>query len=106
MNFLNKLLIKLFCQKVGFDEFGNEYFINKKGKRFIAYKGIAEASKIPAKWHGWIHYTTNSLPTDSNIKEYPWQKIHLPNLTGTKNAYAPNNSTNIKPEYEAWNPNK
>ncbi len=102
-NILNNLKIKISCQKVGDDEFGNQYFINKKNKRFVIYKGIAEPSKIPAEWHGWIHYSVQNPP--SNPRKYYWQKIHLPNLTGTKSAYSPKNSASSS-QYQAWNPNK
>lgn len=107
MNFINKILIKIFSQKIGADEFGNEYFQNKKGRRFVVYKGIAEASKIPAEWHGWMHYNCDFAPVNINTHKFSWQKIHLPNLTGTKNAYSPKNSVVKKTnaEYEAWKPN-
>jgi NADH:ubiquinone oxidoreductase subunit len=107
MNFINKLAIKFSCQKVGADEFGNEYFKNKSGKRFVVYRGIAEASKIPAQWHGWMHYNEDSAPVEINTHKFAWQKIHLPNLTGTKNAYSPKNSAAKKTssKYEAWEPN-
>jgi len=107
MNFLNKLKIKLSCKKVGVDDFGNEYYQNSSGKRFVIYCGIVEASKIPANWHGWMHYTTDIAPVNINTHRYPWQKVHLPNLTGTKNAYSPKQSSvkNTNCEYEAWKPN-
>jgi NADH:ubiquinone oxidoreductase subunit len=107
MSFLNKICIKLSCQKVGTDVFGNEYFLNKNGKRFVVYNGIVEASKIPAEWHGWIHYTTNILPVNINTHHFSWQKIHLPNLTGTSQAYSPKNSVvkNTNASHEAWKPN-
>lgn len=107
MNFINKILIKLSSKKVGFDEFGNEYFKNKAGKRFVVYKGMAEASKIPAEWHGWMHYSTNIAPVNINTHKFSWQKIHIPNLTGTVNAYNPKNSQtkNTSSEYEPWKPN-
>ena len=103
MNLLNNLYIKFCCQKIGSDEFGNEYFQNKRGKRFVAYKGIVEPSKIPMEWHSWIHYSTNNLP-QKNIQKFFWQKIHLPNLTGTKGAYSPKNSSKKETisVYEAW----
>jgi NADH:ubiquinone oxidoreductase subunit len=111
MNFLNKLCIKISCRKVGIDEFGNEYFTNKKDKRFVIYKGIVEASKIPAEWHGWMHHTTNKMPVQTN--RYSWQKIHLPNLTGTKNSYAPKGllardgeRDKVSSDYQSWNPNQ
>lgn len=106
MQFLSQLKIKLSSRFVGADEFGNSYYENDSGKRFIIYKGIAEASKIPAEWHGWIHYSCDTAPVNMNTRKYSWQKIHLPNLTGTKNAYSPKNSPshNRKP-YQAWDPN-
>lgn len=107
MNFINKILIKLSSKKVGFDEFGNEYFQNKEGKRFVVYNGIVEASKIPAEWHGWMHYSTNIIPTKIDTHKFSWQKIHIPNLTGTINAYSPTKSKtkNTNSEYEPWKPN-
>ncbi len=106
MQVFQQFLIKLFNQKVGEDEFGNAYFQSKTGKRFIVYKGIAEASKIPAEWHGWMHYTTDTMPLNIDTKKHSWQKIHLPNLTGTKNAYSPKNSqASVKKSYHSWQPN-
>lgn len=109
MQFLSQLKIKLFCNLIGQDEFGNSYYESKDKKRFVTYKGIAEASKIPAKWHSWIHYTSDVAPVNINNKEYSWQKIHLPNLTGTKYAFNPKNSLNssaskIRKVYEEWKP--
>jgi NADH:ubiquinone oxidoreductase subunit len=107
MNFINNFFIKISCQKIGDDEFGNQYFQHKKNqKRFIIYNGIAEASKIPSQWHGWMHYNSDIVPNQVNAHKFAWQKIHLPNLTGTKNAYSPKNSTTKKTNstYEAWQP--
>ena len=106
MNFINKIFIKFSSQKIGTDEFGNEYFQNKSGKRFVVYNGIAEPSKVPMEWHGWLHYSTDLLPIKIDTKRASWQKIHLPNLTGTKHAYSPKNSAGKKTsmEYEAWKP--
>jgi NADH:ubiquinone oxidoreductase subunit len=106
MNFLNKIQIRFSCKKVGADDFGNEYFLHKTGKRFVVYRGMAEASKIPSEWHGWMHYTTDIMPVNINTHRLSWQKIHLPNLTGTKNAFSPKNSSvkNTKADYEAWEP--
>ncbi len=107
MNFINNFFIKFFCQKVGVDEFGNQYFQKKNGKRFVVYNGIAEASKISAEWHGWIHYNSDVLPIQINTHRFAWQKIHLPNLTGTKSAYSPKNypAKKTSSAYEAWKPN-
>jgi NADH:ubiquinone oxidoreductase subunit len=114
MDIINKLSIKFFCNKVGFDEFGNQYFeakktTNSKKRRYIIYNGIAEPSKVPASWHGWIHYTTNDLP--GNSYNHLWQKIHLPNLTGTKfshfylgNQFKKNIRNKVDPSYQPWQP--
>jgi NADH:ubiquinone oxidoreductase subunit len=111
MKLLHRLSIRFSCQKIGTDEFGNEYFCRKDGKRFVIYKGIAEPSKIPAEWHGWIHYTTNQIPVRTN--RFSWQKIHLPNLTGTKNSYAPkghlartSEREKVSSDYQPWNPHE
>jgi NADH dehydrogenase len=105
MQFIEQLKIKLFYKKVGMDEFGNSYYQNKDGKRFVVYKGIAEPSKIPAQWHSWIHYSCNILPVNIKTDKFSWQKIHLPNLTGTKNAYSPKKYAQKTKKYQSWQPN-
>jgi len=101
---------------VGEDEFGNRYYTEKKSsknkrKRWVLYRGSAEPSKVPAEWHGWLHYTQDTPPTQRNIKHYKWEKQHLPNLTGTKNAYVPPghllrgaHRDPTTADYEAWKP--
>jgi len=107
MEFITKFLIKRSAKKIGTDEFGNCYYQNKSnGKRYVIYNGIAEASKIPAQWHGWMHYTTDIIPVQMNTNKLSWQKIHIPNLTGTKNAYSPKGkeSNKTSSQYESWQP--
>ena len=54
---LGTFIYTLFSGKfVGEDEFGNKYYTNKKGKRWVIYKNEVEASKIPPEWHLWIHF--------------------------------------------------
>ena len=55
---------------VGRDEQGNRYFEEKEpsmpggGKRrWVVYHGVAEASRVPADWHGWLHHTFEEPPT-------------------------------------------
>jgi len=107
MRFFNDLMIKFNAKKVGIDEFGNQYFQKKTGKRFVIYNGIAEPTKIPLEWHVWMHYLTNHKPSGSDNLKYSWQKIHTPNLTGTANAYSPATSSIKKPNetYEVWEAN-
>ena len=90
----------------GKDQFGNKYYSNSKGKRWVIYKNVVESSKIPPEWHLWIHFLSKEKPSD-NTTRFKWQKKHDGNLTGTKKAYKPEgslNSTtkkNIK-KYEVW----
>ncbi|MFT6332021.1 MAG: NADH:ubiquinone oxidoreductase subunit [Lentimonas sp.] len=113
MDLISKIAIKLTCSAVGTDEFGNQYFESNKirngvKKRSVIYKGISEPSKIPAPWHLWMHYTSNNLPDSSH--RHSWQKIHLPNLTGTKFAHKPTDSKGkrqaVSSDYQPWKPNQ
>ncbi len=111
---IGTLLFSFFNGKqVGVDSFGNRYYENRRadkdGKcnRWVIYKGQAEPSKVPAEWHGWLHYMTEALPDN----KHSWQREHLPNLTGTAFAYYPPGHVlaNGKREkatgdYEAWKP--
>ncbi|CAN5388245.1 NADH:ubiquinone oxidoreductase subunit NDUFA12 [soil metagenome] len=105
---------------VGEDEQGNRYFEARtdresydKGRRrrYVTYKGYAEASKIPPDWHGWMHYTVDEPPTRAPLRRRAWEKDHLPNLTGTVYAWKPKGSISRGGEraraigdYEAWKP--
>jgi NADH:ubiquinone oxidoreductase subunit len=121
MDLISKIAIRISCIKVGSDEFGNQYFEakktqektkNPKKRRYVIYNGISEPSKVPANWHGWLHYTSNDLP--DNTHKHSWQKIHLPNLTGTKFAYFPSGSNpenksnisrhKVSSDYQPWQP--
>ena len=104
---IGTFIYTLFSGKfVGRDEFGNKYYSNSKGKRWVIYKNKIEASKIPPEWHLWIHCLTNSKPSD-NLNKFKWQKRHEENLSGTKRAYKPHGSLtydskkNMK-KYETW----
>lgn len=114
MTIATKLFTFLNGKLVGTDEFGNRYYQSKKlnndsrKKRWVVYKGLAEPSKVPANWHGWLHYTTDEVLKTTN----DWQKPHLPNLTGTDNAYLPSGHDKkgsirkkTASDYESWNPN-
>jgi NADH:ubiquinone oxidoreductase subunit len=109
---------------VGTDQFGNRYYRERPGRqlrpgggrdsrerRWVLYKGEAEASKVPPEWHGWLHHTVNEIPLDADPPKYPWQKPHLPNLTGTPLAYRPSGSVlkggrraPTTGDYEPWQP--
>lgn len=100
---------------IGRDEFGNRYFESRRAskgerrRRWVMYQGMPEPSKVPANWHGWLHYTLEAPLSEKKI--YNWQKTHTPNLTGTKGRYLPAGhiSKNAKraaatADYEPWKP--
>lgn len=118
------LYTKLKGQHVGTDEFGNRYYRSVRvsdgdhigrantERRWVLYKGKTEPSKVPAYWHGWLHFLTDDVP-DSNagIAAYSWSKPHIPNLSGTKLAYFPpavksKKKSSVNLPYQPWKPVK
>ncbi|WP_176084176.1 NADH:ubiquinone oxidoreductase subunit NDUFA12 [Martelella sp. HB161492] len=105
-----------FGKKVGEDEFGNVYYEGSKStygltRRWVIYKGYADASSIPPGWHGWMHHRTDTPPTKDNYQPREWQKPHIPNRTGTATAYLPPGSLaaagerpKVTGDYDAWTP--
>jgi len=99
-------------EKVGEDEQGNTYYQCDGGKRrWVIYAAEAEASHVPPDWHGWLHHTYDEPPTEAPLNRQPWEKGHLPNLTGTEAAYRPPGSVltpQTRPraagDYDAWSP--
>ncbi|EGF90378.1 hypothetical protein ABI_33990 [Asticcacaulis biprosthecium C19] len=108
-------------RQVGSDEFGNRYFEDRSAsnsydvgrkRRYVLYKGYADASKIPPDWHGWMHYLYDTPPSKEALPRKAWEKPHLPNMSGTPLAQFPKGSMNNEtPErqksagdYEAWKP--
>jgi NADH:ubiquinone oxidoreductase subunit len=104
---------------VGEDDFGNKYYSAKtirdgdagRQRRWVVYKGYAEPSKVPAEWHGWLHHTFAEPPTKAPLKRRSWELDHIPNLTGTVDAYKPPGSISRGGErakatgdYQAWRP--
>lgn len=103
---------------VGSDDQGNRYYEGRNGekvagilRRWVIYNGYADASRVPPEWHGWLHNTVNTPPTQLNYTPRPWQKPHRPNMTGTPEAYRPQGSimrAGKRPQatgdYEAWRP--
>jgi len=92
-----------FGKFVGKDSFGNKYYQNKNGNRWVVYKGEIDASKISTEWYSWIHYTKNKIENVHDLKKYEWQKPHQSNQTGTDNSYHPNkNNEKINKKYKSW----
>ena len=109
-----------FGERVGADEAGNVYYRTKGGaidpalgfeRRWVVYNGVAEASRIPPGWYGWMHHQVDVPPTKLDYVARDWQKPHRPNMTGTPGAYRPKGSmlsTGKRPsatgDYKAWTP--
>lgn len=109
------------AQEVGRDAQGNRYF-EEKGKtlpggngqharRWVVYHGVAEASRVPPDWHGWLHHSFDDPPGPEGLPRHAWEKDHLPNMTGTPLAYHPPGSlsraggpANVVDDYEPWTP--
>ncbi len=107
-------------ERVGEDELGNVYYRTKGGakdkalgfeRRWVIYKGEADASLIPAGWHGWMHHRVDTPPSKEKYVAREWQKSHLGNKTGSAEAYRPAGSTlsnGTRPaatgDYKPWSP--
>ncbi len=100
---------------VGRDGAGNRYYEERRprrrlrARRWVLYAAAPEASAVPPEWHAWLHYTTDAPLSGST--RWPWQKPHLPNLTGTPASYRPpghdyegGRRSPATGDYEAWSP--
>lgn len=92
-------------QSVGADSLGNRYYQNRRGRRWVIYAGVAEASKVPPLWHSWLHHMCDVPP------QSPTPENWLPNMTGTPLATRPSGSLAGKGQrhpatgdYQAWQP--
>lgn len=104
---------------VGEDEQGNKYYIeggkpsfpDGRRRRWVIYHGVADASRVPPDWHGWLHHNFDEPPTKSPLLRQKFEKDHLPNMSGTPLAYKPAGSLSYAgaekktpSDYEAWSP--
>ena len=79
-------------RKVGTDGAGNVYYKSDSGRRWVIYNGPAEATRVPAEWHGWLHGNVDTPPSEQPPLVRSWEQPHLPNRTGTGEAYRPSGS--------------
>ena len=116
VKFITRIKLFFLATLVGMDEYGNKYFELKNAdylgrkRRVCLFHGIVEASKIPAHWHAWMHYSSKEVIEYS--KRF-WMKSHVPDLTGTLHAFMPNVHSQFNiygaraikkiSSYEAWN---
>lgn len=116
-NAITRLITLLRGQLVGTDEAGNKYYQDRKApssgrrRRWVVYARGDDASQVPPDFHAWLHYTVDAFPNGKTAKHKPWQKEHLPNLSGTPFAYRPPGHTlkgghraKATGDYEAWQP--
>ncbi|MEM9781711.1 MAG: NADH:ubiquinone oxidoreductase subunit NDUFA12 [Pseudomonadota bacterium] len=99
-------------QRVGEDEYGNVFYQTADAsRRWVIYNGESEASRISPDWHGWLHHTYDTPPSEQPFEVKTWEKAHKPNMSGTDFAYRPPGSV-LTPEkrppargdYDAWQP--
>jgi NADH:ubiquinone oxidoreductase subunit len=107
-------------ERVGEDEFGNVYYRTKGGardpalgyeRRWVIYNGLADLSRVPPGWRGWLAHTYATAPSQEEYSPREWQKLGAENHTGTAQAYRPQGSI-LTPEqrpkatgdYAAWSP--
>lgn len=105
-------------ERVGVDGQGNIYYqarkvVNGRHRRWVMYNGANDASRVPPEWHGWLHQTCESPPTDALPAPRVWEKEPTPNLTGTQAAYVPAGAIGTGArraaatgDYEAWSPDQ
>jgi len=106
----------LFGQFMGYDEFGNKYYQDKRSnkdpkrynKRWVLYAKAVEASSVPATWHGWLHHNCQAPLIR---KTAPVTLDQQCNMTGTTQAYQPASidgdgylAKNTVKRYQAWQP--
>lgn len=109
------------AKKVGEDEQGNQYF-EEGGKpshpdgggrrrRWVVYHGVAEGSRVPPEWTGWLQHIYDEPPSDKPLPVKKFETPYLPNMTGTPLAYRPKGSlaraaddVKVDDTYEAWSP--
>ncbi len=117
MSIGTRLYTLLRGELVGTDSFGNRYYRSKgrrlhgRERRWVLYKGDAEATTVPAEWSAWLHHTAPQPLMERAAQARSWQKEQHPNRTGTPAAYRPSGSqlrtgvhARTDSDYEPWIP--
>ncbi|ADM10253.1 NADH-ubiquinone oxidoreductase [Parvularcula bermudensis HTCC2503] len=106
---------------IGKDDQGNRYFEETgapshpdgggRRRRWVVYHGVAEASRVPPDWFGWLNHIVAEPPTIAPLPVKKFEQPYLPNMTGTPLAYRPKGSlaragdpVDVDDTYEAWSP--
>ncbi|TDR94672.1 NADH:ubiquinone oxidoreductase subunit NDUFA12 [Enterovirga rhinocerotis] len=109
-------------ERVGEDELGNVYYRATDHmidpsmgpeRRWVVYNGLADMSRVPPSWRGWLAHTHNVPPSEEQYTPREWEMAHLPNMTGTPEAYRPQGSPSAsgrRPaatgDYVPWSPDE
>lgn len=106
-------------EPMGEDEIGNRYYRRagaaswRAERRWVVYAGAGEieASSVPPGWNAWLHHNRELPPSRTPLTVKRWERPHLPNLSGTPQAYVPPGHTarggrrdRATGDYEAWRP--
>jgi NADH:ubiquinone oxidoreductase subunit len=66
---------------------------------------------VPPGWHGWLNRAREKAPSEQPLTAKRWEKEHLPNLSGSPQAYVPpgherrgGQRERATGDYEAWRP--
>lgn len=102
-------------EEVGRDAQGNIYYRKEAGRqrerRWVIYNGDNEASRVPPRWHGWLHFTHDDVPQGEEDLAKPWIREHRANPTGSEQVYLrpgalPTGKARPRTlgDYESWSP--
>lgn len=103
--------------RVGEDADGNVYYhsrqtgVDGRERRWVAFKGSNDASRVPPQWYSWLHHTIDATPDEALPAPREWEASPQPNLSGTPLAYRPKGALEsggkraaATGDYEAWSP--
>ena len=88
---------------MGVDDLGNIYYTSvDKKRRWVIYEKENYASELSIEWHGWLHWTTNSIPIKMSKSKSIMNKVFVPmDQNSCKSDYK---KFGIDHTYEPWVP--
>ena len=101
---LSTKIYTFFSGKImGEDTLGNRYYTSfNKTKRWVIYGKENYASELSIEWHGWLHWTTDTIPIKSNKKNPGQGKVYINNSNISRNRGEGEFNTNY--DYKPWVP--
>ena len=88
---------------MGVDDLGNIYYTSvDKKRRWVIYEKENYASELSIEWHGWLHWTTNSIPMKMSKSKSVMNKVFVPiDQNSCKSDYK---ELGVDQTYEPWVP--